>query len=325
MKKQILSAASAALCASLFLGGSALAGEVGRVGSLKGPTSIGLLHFMEEENTDDDPDFTFEMMTAADELSAKFVNGEIDFALLPANMASILYHRTNGNVQVVDINTLGVLYLVTAQEDVDSVSDLKGKTVYMTGKGQTPEYVLNYLLEINGLTEEDVTLEFKSEAAEVVSVLAQEPSAIAVLPQPFATVACLKSGNKKMTVTDLTQEWDAAGNGKLVTGVTVVKKDFARDNDDLMEDFLEEHEESAAYVNRNTEESARLAVSYGLMEEETTAQIAIPKCNITYLDGADMKEALSGYLQVLMDQNPDSIGGTLPGDDFYYMYVEDDD
>jgi NitT/TauT family transport system substrate-binding protein len=318
MKKRMISVWQATFCMALLLGNAAVAGEAGRVGSLKGPTSMGLLSFMEKEKEAEEPNFTFEMMTAADELSAKFIKGEIDFALIPANMASILYHKTEGNVQVADINTLGVLYLVTGREDIRSVADLQGNTVYMTGKGQTPEYVLRYLLEANGLAEEDVTVEFKSEATEVVSVLAQEPSAIAVLPQPFATVACAKSGNKNMVLSDLTKEWDAVGTGTLVTGVTVVKKDFAQANPELVEQFLEAHEASAAFVNENPAETARLTVSYGIMEQAEAAEMAIPKCNITYLDGKDMQEALTGYLQVLMEQNPDSIGGTIPGEDFYY-------
>lgn len=323
MKKRMVSVWLTALSLVFILGNVAFAGEGGRVGSLKGPTSIGLLSLMEQQSAQEAPNFTFEMMTAADELSARFVKGEIDFALIPANMASILYHKTNGNVQVADINTLGVLYLVTAQEDIGSVADLKGKTVYMTGKGQTPEYVLNYLLEANGLTGEDVTIEFKSEAAEVVSVLAQTPSAIAVLPQPFATVACAKSGNKNMVLSDLTKEWDAVGTGMLVTGVTVVKKDFAQANPELVEKFLEAHEASAAFANENPAETAQLTVSYGIMEQAGAAEMAIPKCNITYLDGKDMQEALTGYLQVLMEQNPDSIGGAVPGEDFYHLETDD--
>lgn len=320
MKKSTMQFVTALASFSLVLGSGfgVFANDTAAVGSLKGPTSMGLVHFMQEEEADDDPEFTFSMVTAADELTASFTSGDIDFALIPANMASVLYNKTNGNVQVIDINTLGVLYLVTADTAITSVADLKGKTVYSTGKGQTPEYVLNYLLETNGITADDVTVEYKSEATEVVSVLAQDETAIGVLPQPFATVACQQNESLQM-VSDLTEEWDKTENGALVTGVTVVKKDFAEANPQLVEDFLSEHENSAEFANEHVEETAELVASYGIIEKAPVAAKALPKCNITYLDEEEMKIALSGYLQVLYDQNPESVGGALPGDDFYYM------
>lgn len=320
MKKSTMQFITALASFSLVLGSGfgVFANDTAAVGSLKGPTSMGLVHFMQEEENDDDPEFTFSMVTAADELTAGFTGGDIDFALIPANMASVLYNKTNGNVQVIDINTLGVLYLVTADTAITGVADLKGKTVYSTGKGQTPEYVLNYLLETNGLTADDVTVEYKSEATEVVSVLAQDESAIGVLPQPFATVACQQNEALQM-VSDLTKEWDKTGNGTLVTGVTVVKKDFAQANPDIIDDFLDDHEDSAEFANEHVEETAELVASYGIIEKAPVAAKALPKCNITYMDEEEMKTALSGYLQVLYDQNPESVGGALPGDDFYYM------
>lgn len=320
MKKNTMKLITVISSASLILGCGlgASAAELSTVGSLKGPTSMGLVHFMHEEETDDDPEFTFSMVTAADELTASFTGGDVDFALIPANMASVLYNKTNGNVQVIDINTLGVLYLVTADSSITSVADLKGKTIYSTGKGQTPEYVLNYLLNANGLTSDDVTVEYKSEATEVVSVLSQDESAIGVLPQPFATVACQQNESLQM-VSDLTKEWNKTGNGTLVTGVTVVKKDFAEANPEIIDEFLDEHEDSAEFANEHVEKAAELVASYGIIEKAAVAAKAIPKCNITYMDEEEMQAALSGYLQVLYDQNPESVGGALPGDDFYYM------
>lgn len=322
MKKSFLVVFTSALCAALLSAGVASSQDLVNVGSLKGPTSIGLVGFMDEEAKEKDQEYSFTMLTAADELSAKFMSGEVDFALIPANMASILYNKTGGNVQVVDINTLGVLYLVTADEEVDSVADLKGKTVYTTGKGQTPEYVLNYLLKANGLAEEDVTVEYKSEATEVVSMLSKDTAAIGVLPQPFATVACQQNESLKLS-SDLTQEWDSTGNGSLVTGVTVVKKEFAEANPDRVEDFLEEHEDSVEFVNENVSAAAELVVSCGIIEKAPVAEKAIPKCNITCIDEEEMKTALSGYLEALYEQNPESIGGALPGDDFYYIEKDD--
>ena len=311
-----------ALGASMLLGTTVSAHDMCRVGSLKGPTSMGLVNFMHDEETDDDPQYSFSMVTAADELVAQFTGDQIDIALLPANVASVLYNKTKGGIQVIDINTLGVLYLVTADTSISSVADLKGKTVYTTGKGQTPEYALNYLLAANDLTTDDVTVEFKSEATEVVSVLAQDSSAIGVLPQPFATVACQQNESLQM-VSDLTAEWDSTGNGTMVTGVTVAKKSFIEANPECIEEFLDEHEDSAEDAREDVEETAELVAAYGIIEKAPVAAKALPKCNITYLDNDAMKTALSGYLQVLYDQNPESIGGELPGDDFYYYNLED--
>lgn len=322
MHKTFLKYISLTLGTSLLFGSVALADGQCRVGSLKGPTSMGLVNFMHDEETDDDPEYTFSMVTAADELVAQFSSDQVDIALLPANVASVLYNKTNGNVQVIDINTLGVLYLVTADDSISSVADLKGKTIYTTGKGQTPEYTLNYLLAANNLTADDVTIEFKSEATEVVSVLSQDPTAIGLLPQPFATVACQQNESLQM-VCDLTSEWDAVGNGTLVTGVTVAKKSFIEANPECIDEFLDEHEDSAEDAIEDVEGTAELVASYGIIEKAPVAAKALPKCNITYLDNEEMKTALSGYLQALYDQNPESVGGELPGDDFYYFNQED--
>lgn len=326
MKRRMIILMAAAMSVSMLAGGAVTvsAREEVRVGSLKGPTSMGLVHLMDETESDEEASYTFEMVTASDELTAKFTSGDLDIVLVPANMASILYNKTEGNIQVLDVNTLGVLYIVTADETISSVADLKGKTVYSTGKGQTPEYVLNYLLEANGLSEEDVTVEYKAEATEVVSTLAQDASAIGILPQPFATAACKQNESLK-EVCDLTQEWDKTGKGTLVTGVAIAKKDFIEANPEAIEDFLDEHEDSIEFTAENTAEAAELVSAAGIVEKAPIAEAAIPKCNLKFLDGEEMKTALSGYLEVLLEQNPESVGGNLPGDDFYYIEAEESD
>lgn len=319
MKKRVIKLLAAALSVSMLTCGvsTVKAGEQIRVGSMKGPTSMGLVHLMEEASGED-ADYIFEMVTAADELTAKFTSGDLDIALVPANMASILYHKTEGNLQVLDINTLGVLYMVTADDSITGIADLKGRTVYSTGKGQTPEYALNYLLEANGLTGDDVTVEYKSEATEVVSTLVQDESAIGILPQPFATVACKQNENLK-EVCDLTAEWDKTGKGTMVTGVTIAKKDYAEANPDAIAAFLDAHEASIEFSNTNPSEAAQLVADNGIVEKAPIAEAALPKCNLKFMTGEEMKTALSGYLDVLLQQNPESVGGSTPADDFYYM------
>ncbi len=295
-----------------------------RVGSLKGPTSLGLLNLMDKSSRGETADnYEFQMATGADELLPLMVKGDLDIVLVPANVAAVLYQKTDGGVEVIDINTLGVLYMVTGTADVSSVADLKGKTVYLTGKGTTPEASLRYLLDASGLKEEDVTLEFKSEAAEVAAVLAENPDAIGLLPQPFVTAACIQNDSLKI-VLDINEEWlrvqgESGNSSGMVTGVTVVRKEFLNENPEAVTVFLEEHAASAEAVNEDPAAGAALAVEAGIVAKEPIAQKAIPQCNIVCITGEEMKEALSGYLNVLNDFNAELVGGAIPGDDFYYI------
>ena len=291
-----------------------------KIGSLKGPTSMGLVYLMDQaEKGESANQYEFTMAAGADELLPSVISGDLDIVLVPANVASVLYNKTEGGVSVIDINTLGVLYMVSGNADIKEMADLAGKTVYLTGKGTTPDYVTQYLLAENNLTDE-VTLEYKSEATEVAAMLVEDTDAIGVLPQPFVTAACAQNENLSV-VMDLTKEWAAIqgeGGSQLVTGVTVVRNDFLNENQAAVDKFLEEHKASAAYANENVEEAAELVVSAGIMEKAAVAAKAMPNCNITYIDGTDMKTALSGYLEVLYNQDAGSVGGALPAEDFYY-------
>ncbi len=293
-----------------------------RVGSMKGPTTLGLLSLMDkQEQGETTGNYEFTMVTAADELLPMVIKGELDIALVPANVAAVLYQKTEGQVAVIDINTLGVLYMVSGDSSIANVTDLKGRTVYLTGKGTTPDFVLKYLLSENGIAEDEVTLEYKSEATEVAVLLAENPDAIGLLPQPFVTVAC--SQNEALSIVlDTTAEWkkiQGEEGSSLVTGVTVVRKAFLEEHEAAVENFMAEHKDSAAFAKENVEQVAALAVEAGIIAKEPIAVKAIPHCNIVYLDGAEMKQALSGYLEVLYGQSPESVGGKLPGDDFYYV------
>lgn len=293
-----------------------------RIGSLKGPTSMGLVSLMQAAKQGDTQNqYEFLMVTAADELLAKVVSREVDIALLPANVGSILCSKTQGAVSVININTLGVLDVVSGDESVAAIPDLKGRTVYLTGKGTTPDYVLRYLLDKNGLSPDDLTLEYKSEPTEVAALLKEKPEAIGILPQPFVTAATTQNPQLKV-VMDLTREWDSvSGNTKsqLVTGVTLVQNELLSTRPEAVDRFLSDHKASADFINANPAEGAQLVADAGIIEKAAIAEKAIPYCNITCLTGAEMKTALSGYLQVLFEQDAKSVGGQLPGDDFYYL------
>lgn len=326
MRKVTAVALSFAMMGALLTGcGSGKAEEkvTVKVGALKGATTLGLLPLEDKAaNGEAGENYEFSMMTAADELLPMMIKGELDIALLPSNVASILYQKTNGGVTVIDINTLGVLYMVSGDSSVTGVEDLAGRTIYLTGKGTTPDYVLHYILSGNGMdADSDCTLEYKSEATEVAALLAENPDAIGLLPQPFVTAACAQN-DALSVILDMNAEWEklqGEDGSRLVTGVTVVRNEFLQEHENAVATFMEEHQASAQSMNSDVENGAKLAVASEIIAKEPIALKAIPKCNITYIDGADMKQALSGYLEVLYEQNPESIGGALPGDDFYYV------
>lgn len=292
-----------------------------RIAGLKGPTTMGMVKLMSDaEAGETHQDYQVTMYGAADEVVPLLVKGDIDLAAIPANLAANLYNQTEGKVQVAAINTLGVLYVVTTGDDVKSVEDLKGKTVYSTGKGTTPEYVLNYILKENGIDpEKDLTVEYKSEATEVAAALqAADEGAIAVLPQPYVTAAQSQIEGLNVAL-NLTEEWNKVStDSDLVTGVLVASTEFIEQNEAAFEEFLNDYQASIEWVNSNTADAAELVANYGIVAKAPLAQKALPACNITYVDGAEMKTKLSGYLQVLFDQNPKAVGGAMPGDDFYY-------
>lgn len=291
------------------------------VASLKGPTSIGISQFIDEAaNGKTANNYDFVISGTADEVLPNLIQGNVDIALIPANAAATVYAKTGGAISVIDINTLGVLYVVSGDDSLASINDLAGKTVYMTGKGTTPEYVMNYLLTQAGIADA-VTLEFKSEASEVAAVLNSDTSAIGVLPEPYVTSVSLKNDALAPRVS-LTEAWDALqGSGagsQLVTGVTVVRKDFAEAHPGVVAEFLDMQKASAAFMTANAEQGGELVVKAGIMDNAKPAAAAIPRCNLVCITGKDMKEMLSGYLDVLFQQDPASVGGALPGDDFYY-------
>lgn len=292
--------------------------------ALKGPTAMGMVKMMDDADSGvlTSENYHFSIAASVDEVTPKLVKGDVDIAAVPANLASVLYNNTEGGVQVLAINTLGILYIAENGDAIQSVDDLKGKTIYASGKGATPEYALNYILSANGLDpEKDVTIEWKSEHSECVAAMAKDGQAIAMLPQPFLTTAQTKNENIRVAL-DLTEEWekvqaDADEKSALLTGAVVVRKDFAEENPEAVEDFLNHYKASVEFVNTDVSAGAALVGKYDIVPE-AVAKKAIPECNIVYIDSSDMKAQLSGYLSVLMEQNAKAVGGRLPEDDFYY-------
>lgn len=291
--------------------------EVIRVSALKGPTAMGMIKLMDDNS--ENSGFEFTIAGAADEITPALVQGNTDIACVPANLASVLYNKTEGGVKVLAVNTLGVLYIVqNGEPTIASVSDLAGKTIYASGKGATPEYALRYILTQNGLDpDSDVTIEWKSEHSECLSALVTDEGSAAMLPQPFVTTAQTKNEGVSV-VLDLNSEWEALNNGSaLVTGVVIARTEFAEQYPDALNSFLEEYSASVEYVNANTADAAQLIGKFDIVPA-AVAEKALPKCNIVFISGAEMKEKLSGYLSVLHESEAASVGGALPADDFYY-------
>lgn len=316
MKKFIVTLL-ACLLAVLMLSG-ACAEDAVRVAALKGPTAMGLVQMMEEKADR----YTFAVEGAIDAVTPKLAKGETDFAAIPANLAAVLYQKTNGSIQVVAVNTLGVLYMVENGSAVQSFDDLRGKTIYASGKGATPEYALQYLLAENGLVpDRDVTVEWKSEHSECLASLIANEGTVALLPQPFVTSAQLQQEGIRIAL-DLNEEWtklpSVAENGsRLITGVMVVRKAFAEENPEAVEQFLNDYAQSVAFANENTHDAAVLIGKYNIIPE-AIAEKALPYCAITCIAGEELKTALGGYLEVLYAQQPQAVGGQLPDEAFYY-------
>lgn len=293
------------------------AGEVD-VAALRGPTSMGLVKLMEEsENGLTDNSYSFTLEGAPDAIVPLLVKGDIDAAAIPGNLASVLYNNTKGQIEVIAINTLGVLYIVENGDSIQSVDDLRGRTIYSAGKGSTPEYALQYILSSNGLeVGKDVFIEWKSEHAECVAALKADKNGCAMLPQPFAATAMMQDGNIRITL-DLNDLWEEQVGSVLITGVTVVRKDFASENPETLQAFMEDYASSVEYAQCDVPGAAALIGKYGIVPEKA-AFAALPYCRISFITGEEMKEALSEYLSILYDANPKSVGGALPDDGFYY-------
>ena len=298
-----------------------------KLGGLKGPTTIGLVKLLDDaaqNKTANSYDFT--MSTMPDEIVPKLLSGELDIIAAPVNLGSVLYNKSNGKVRMLAINTLGVLYVgEKGSEDIKSIADLKGKTIYATGKGATPEYVLTKLLSANDMDiSKDVTVEWMSEPTEVLAAVKNADSAVALLPQPFMTAAQAQVEGFN-SVLDLSAEWDKLdGAGRLVTAGFFTTEDYLEKNKEAVDAFLEDYKTSSTWINdeQNAEEAAKLIEAQDIVKAPI-AQKAIPFCNITDIVGEEMKTATEGYLTVLKEFDPAAIGGELPGENFYYVQPAD--
>lgn len=284
------------------------------IASLKGPTSIGLVKLYSESDAGSSYNsYNYNIYGTADEISTKLIKGELDAAAVPANLAAILYKKSEGEISIAGINTLGVLYILAKGCEINSVDDLRGTTIYTTGQGTTPEYTLRHILSQNGINpDKDVNIEFFSEASEVVAKCSEMDSAIMMLPEPYVEVALSKDENLSVAI-DTSAEWE-----DVVTGVIVVRKSFIDDKKDAFDQFMNEYKTSVTFANRSIDECADLLEKYDIFKANV-AKKAIPKCNVTLITGQEMVTKLNNYFSVLYKENPLSLGGTIPDDNVYYI------
>lgn len=283
-----------------------------KVAALAGPTGMGLAYMMQDMQDQ----YQVEILTAPDQVTGKFVSGEIDIAAVPINLAAVLYQKTQGEAEVIAINTLGVLYLLETGNSINSIEDLAGKTVYSVGQGSTPEYIFQYLLSAYGLTD-SVNVEFIADNAELITKLGDGSAEIALLPEPHVSVACAQNENVRVAlkVNDL---WSAKNDTQLVQGVYIVRKSYLESNKAQVDAFLKDAEVSATKVVTEADAPDVIAAQ-GIIAKAPIAKRAIPNCNICLVKGAEMKATVAAMLQVLYDANPKSVGGSMPNDDFYYV------
>lgn len=286
---------------------------------LKGPTGMGAAKLMEmNENNEALNNYNFTVATAPDQITGKLVSKELDIASIPTNAASALYNKTKGNVTLIAINTLGVLYILEKGDSVSSVADLKGKTILASGKSSTAEYVLNFILEKNGLkVGTDVTVEYAAEHAEAASQAISGKYDIVMLPEPFVTSTLLQSSDFKVKL-NLTEEWKKVANAELTMGCVAVRTDFLKENPEAVENFLKDYKTSVDFVNSDVEGAAALIEKYDIAKA-AVAKKALPNCNIVLITGEDMKKDASQFLSIIYDFDASAVGGALPEDSFYYI------
>ena len=286
------------------------------IGVLKGPTGMSAAWLMDQNDQKlSANEYNFTVAGTPDAITGQLINGDMDIAALPTNAISALYNKTEGKISVLGVNALGVLYILENGNSINSVSDLAGKTVLASGKGSTAEYVLNYILEKNGVIAEIV---WAAEHSEAATLALKGDYDIVMLPEPFVTNVTAKSDAFRVAL-DLTEEWEALGNGELTMGGIAVRTAFLEEHPDAVKAFVDEYGKSVAFTNSQPEDAAKLIAKYEIAAEEV-AKNAIPRCNIVWLHGKDYKAVLENFLGVVYDANPAGIGGKMPGDEFYLDY-----
>ena len=289
---------------------------------MKGPTGMGMSKLMKDDaNGTSQNDYEFTIAASPDEARNALISGTTDIAALPVNLAAVLYNK-GVDISFVAVNTLGVLYILENGNTIASVEDLRGKTIYATGQGSTPQYILEYLLSKNGIDPvADVTIEYIAEHAELATKLATGDAAIGILPEPNVTsalAAAAQNNNNDLRIAlDVTEEWEKFGEGTLCQGCIVVTNSFKNEHPEQYARFLEEYAASAEYVVTEIDAASEIIAEFGIIPKAPLAKKAIPNSNICFIDGEDGIAYMKSVLAILCVANPSSVGGKVPADAFY--------
>lgn len=291
-----------------------------RVITLMGPTGMGMAKLINDaKDNKTEQNYSFTVASAPDQVSAQVIKGDFEVAAVPVNLASVLFNKTEGAIKVAGVNTLGVLYLLENGDSVKSVADLKGKKIFATGQGATPEYALRYILSKNDIDpDKDVSIEYLSEHAELAAQMTSGAVTLGVLPEPNVTAVRLNNKDVRIAL-DLNKEWKDVSGTDMVMGCIIVSKKFAEEHPQALESFLKEYKASVDFAVANVDEASALIEAAGIVPKAAIAKNALPYCNIVLVTGDGMKAAMDGMLGVLFSANPKSVGGKLPGDDLYYF------
>ena len=317
MKRFFKVLAVAALIAALLSLSGAAMGET-HVAALKGPTGMGMAHMIENN----DGSYAFTLAGAPDELTGGIINGSIDIAAVPTNLAAVLYNKTKGGVKMLALNTLGVLYVLEKGDTVHSAADLTGKTIVSSGQGSTPDYVLNYILKVNGVT--DAVIDWRSEHSEVNGMAVSGRADIVMLPEPYVTALLAKDASFRVAL-DLTEAFSAAAqmDGKadavLSMGCVIARTKFIEENPDAVKAFMADCAASIQYTVDEPDKAAEEIAAAGVMASAAVARSALPKCHLTFIAGGMMRGQIEPLFNIFFENNPASVGGALPGEDFYYI------
>ncbi len=291
-----------------------------RILTLKGPTGMGMANIMNDAKNNTESKYRIELFASPDLVKTEILLGNYDIAALPTNVAAALYNSGKADLQVAAVNTLGVLYILENGNTVTDIQSLKGKTIHATGGGSTPEYILRYVLSKNGIDpDKDVTLDFSyTDHAELAAHLTAGSDMIAMLPEPNVSTV-LMSQDKTRVALDLTAEWAKVSDSEVMQGCIVVRREFAEQYPEQFAKFLDEYRASAEFINENVDTAAEIISNLEIVPKAAIAKNAIPRCNIVYIEGGKMEESLSGFLKVLYEASPSSVGGKLPDENFYYQ------
>lgn len=291
-----------------------------RILVLKGPTGMGLANVLHEAQNASESRYKYQILAGPDLVKTEILLGNYDIAALPTNVAAALYNAKKADFQIAAVNTLGVLYIVENGETVTDIKSLKGKTINATGKGSTPEYILRYVLEENGIDpDKDVTLDYSyTEHAELAAHVKSGAVSIAVLPEPQVTSAITGESSARVAL-NLTEEWGKISDSDVMQGCIVVRREFAEKYPEQLAKFLDDYKASVEFVNSNPEAASEIIANLGIIPKAALAKAAIPRCNIVFVDGEEMKSSLTGFFTVLYNADPTAVGGKVPDDNLYYQ------